>query len=1122
MPPDSLAAVLRRIHRVIDRHDAGEDGRLLERFAARRDEAAFEALVRRLGPLVRAAARRVLPDANDADDVFQAAFLVLACKADSLRSSRCLAAWLHRTATRLALALREDAVRRRRRERKAAAPRAADPSAESVWRDLRPVLDAEILRLPDRYRLPLVLCCLQEKTHEQAARELGCPRGSVAGRLARARELLRARLVRRGVTLSAAALSALFIEKAAHAAAPAALIGATVQMGCAFSRTGAAMIAGKGAAMAQAALHGSLAVRVAVGTALILIVAAATAAGLAVRQPPPTPPPAAARTAAHDAEEPKPAHTDLLGDPLPDGAEVRLGTVRLRHSSFVMAAVFSADGKTLYAAEDKEGMVQWDVETGRSLGRIAAGTYCYSGATTPDRTRLVADNGMDGSKEGTFLLWDVKADKQIRRFGKFNPNGIRALAISADGKTLASSTEHIQKQASTHNIVLWDAESGQELRRVDDIPGFIHALYFTPDGKELVSAGDGGVRVWGVESGKKRLEFIQASRARVSRDGKTLAAVCDDHSVRLIDLADGKDRCRITGRKGGPVAFTPDSRFLVGADGDGDFIFWDSETGKESRRFSGSAGQPWNLSFSPDGRTLAIGCFDHSIRLFDVQTGKERNAYTGHRGAVVVAFSPDGKTAATAAGDGTVRLWDPRTGEHRQLLRDHKDNVLCMAFSPDGKLLATGGGPPVGGGEGDFVIRLWDPQTGQVVRRLEGHEGPVGTMAFSPDGRLLAAGGEEVYAAHLNNLRLWDVATGKVVRRFDDTNGTTNGALTVAFSLDGTTVAEGRRSGPLQLWSAADGKLVREVSDGQLLHRSENCYRCVAFSPDGKRVVAGLGRRGGALDNREENAMQSWDAATGELLSRPPVNDAISALAFSRDGAVLAVASEDNSVYLIDALTGREFRRFTGHQGTVRGLAFAPDGQTLLSGSEDGTALIWDVTGRRADGKLPPVRLTSEQLAARWDELADPDPAKAQPALWELVAGAEASVPFLDKNLAPVTPPDPARLARVLADLNDDDFEVRDRASAELERFGEGAVPAVRKALETSPPPEARRRLEQALERVSGSAPSGPQSRLLRAVEVLEHVGSPAARALLKRLAGGVSDAGLTRAAKAALERLPP
>ncbi len=230
------------------------------------------------------------------------------------------------------------------------------------------------------------------------------------------------------------------------------------------------------------------------------------------------------------------------------------------------------------------------------------------------------------------------------------------------------------------------------------------------------------------------------------------------------------------------------------------------------------------------------------------------------------------------------------------------------------------------------------------------------------------------------------------------------------------------------------------------------------------------------------------------------MKDTLSALAFSRDGNTLAYASEDKSIVLLDTLTGREFRRWTGHVGIIRGLAFAPDGQTLLSGSDDGTALIWDATGRREKGELPSVRLNPEQLAARWDELGAADPAKARPALWELVAGADGSVSFLGDRVAPVAAPNPTRLARLLADFDDDDFETRQRASAGLQRLGEGAASAVRQALEQSPSAEARRRMRQALDAWDAAAPDGPTARQLRAVEALEHVGSPAARALLETM----------------------
>jgi RNA polymerase sigma factor (sigma-70 family) len=185
------------------------DTGLVERYVAHRDELAFEGLVRRHGPMVLGICRRVLDDPNDADDAFQAAFLLLARKARSIRENGCVGAWLHRVAWRIALQLKSDAARRRDQERRAAERAAVGASmASSPWHDdTAAVIHEEIDRLPDRYRRPVVLCYLEELTYQQAADQLRWSEATTRGRLARARELLRARLTRRGVTLATAGLT---------------------------------------------------------------------------------------------------------------------------------------------------------------------------------------------------------------------------------------------------------------------------------------------------------------------------------------------------------------------------------------------------------------------------------------------------------------------------------------------------------------------------------------------------------------------------------------------------------------------------------------------------------------------------------------------------------------------------------------------------------------------------------------------------------------------------------------------------------------------------------------------------------------------------------------------------
>lgn len=225
-----FTTVLRRIRRLaLAPGSVGpQDGELLERFLSQHDEAAFELLVRRHGPMVLGVCRRILRDPHDSDDAFQATFLVLLCKARSLGRRDLLANWLYGVAYRTALKARTAAARRRARERQVAARPAAEPVAEPLWGDFRAVLDEEVQRLPAKYRLPVVLCCLEEKTLTEAARELGWPAGTVSGRLARARELLRTRLTRRGIALSAGLAGSLLAEPAA--AVPTALVNETMTL----------------------------------------------------------------------------------------------------------------------------------------------------------------------------------------------------------------------------------------------------------------------------------------------------------------------------------------------------------------------------------------------------------------------------------------------------------------------------------------------------------------------------------------------------------------------------------------------------------------------------------------------------------------------------------------------------------------------------------------------------------------------------------------------------------------------------------------------------------------------------------------------------------------------------
>jgi RNA polymerase sigma factor (sigma-70 family) len=257
------------------------DADLLKRWVRRRDQAAFELLVWRHGPLVLCTCRRLLGRHADAEDAFQATFLVLLRKAGSIRRREALGAWLHRVACRVALRARAAALRRAAREQPLVeAPAAPDPG-DAAARDLRSVLDEEIDRLPPRYRRAVVLCCLEGKSQEEAARTLACPRGTVSSWLARARERLRRNLRRRGVALPAAALATTLAPHSWAALAP--LLSPLLSACAAVSAGGtfaSAAVSPRTIALAERTMRTMLLTRVKIATAVVLLFAALLPAGV--------------------------------------------------------------------------------------------------------------------------------------------------------------------------------------------------------------------------------------------------------------------------------------------------------------------------------------------------------------------------------------------------------------------------------------------------------------------------------------------------------------------------------------------------------------------------------------------------------------------------------------------------------------------------------------------------------------------------------------------------------------------------------------------------------------------------------------------------------------------------
>src|SRR5271156_3898853 len=239
----AVAAILRHVRKLVQAQHGQplSDRELLHRFAGQRDQAAFAALVERHGEMVRSMCRRALGNEQDAEDAFQAVFLILARKAASTAWHESVGSWLHSVAYRMASDLRRQATARRRHESRATATLFADPGDNLTLLEVRCILDEEVRRLPERYRAPLLLCYWEGRTQEEAARQLGWRSGVLRGRLERGREHLRRRLERRGITGVATLGAALLVNGASAAPMPATVCTATAQAALAFaSGTGAA------------------------------------------------------------------------------------------------------------------------------------------------------------------------------------------------------------------------------------------------------------------------------------------------------------------------------------------------------------------------------------------------------------------------------------------------------------------------------------------------------------------------------------------------------------------------------------------------------------------------------------------------------------------------------------------------------------------------------------------------------------------------------------------------------------------------------------------------------------------------------------------------------------------
>jgi WD40 repeat protein len=648
--------------------------------------------------------------------------------------------------------------------------------------------------------------------------------------------------------------------------------------------------------------------------------------------------------------------TDQHGDPLPQGAVVRLGAARFRHEGAVggRSLVFAPDGKTLAASTDSGLVLLWDAVTGKELRRFT-GYHCAAMDFSPDSKAMALF-------DTEIALLDVATGKQIFKVSLQDELliGAQEVRFSPDGKMLAVC--YLRASDDELVVLVLDAATGKENLRLKSVDS-AGSMAFSPDGRTLAVPGMGqSINIYAVPSGKL-LRNIGLDREpgfhamKFSPDGRSLAWG-SNAGVTLVEVASGKVRAtfEVESTLLNSIAFTPDGKTLLANPSESRNVqLWDLQSGKNRFEIRGtSLFFSWAMALSKDGKTVAVeSTAGRAIRLFDVANGQEKFVLEGHGAPILsVAFTPDGKKIATAGANEPVHLWDAATGKHMARLKDSK--AMAVAFSPDGKQLAgvqTRGGPS--------SCTFWDPLTGKEILKLPGgHDELFECLAFSPDGQRLVTGNFNPYAEpppEGTSVKVWDARTGKYLKGIA-MDVLRPGSLAVAP--DGKTVAVGGASQQNPDPERAFLRLVN-IETGKkamVLRGHEGFVTSVKFSPDGKLLASGS----------FDTTVRLWEATTGKEIRKLTGHDhSVEAVALSPDGRVVASADGvpgamarffkktlifdeigQNKPYRIrfwDVATGKEIHCLEGHGGNVSSLAFSPDGTRLVSGLHDGTALVWDV-----------------------------------------------------------------------------------------------------------------------------------------------------------------------------------
>jgi WD40 repeat protein len=845
---------------------------------------------------------------------------------------------------------------------------APGPAAAATGRDLERVIDAEIDALPEPFRLTFVLCEVEERSTAEAAGALGCPVGTVESRLTRARERLRARLARRGIT--AGALVGLGL---AADAVPATARAAAVALG-----TGAAPVPLARAVLADRAVRAPFAGATVAGIGLagsaLLVGVGGLVWALAGRPDFPGPANQSHEQSQPVAELPIPEAEQFRRNrqnfPLPPEAIARIGDAWLRHAGSPDRMAFSADGRFLASGAVGDRWLRvWDLTARRPRAHLRLGP-----GEVPVAVALTSDGGI---LRAVIQAGDAT---HLREYDTFRALETHRRAIAQPSTVTFDRTGSLLALSAAGEVRLIHAATAVERWRAD-VPGAetVEVAFGPRDRLAVLATGTDRVRLYDIGTGNPVDELVEAGAKMtlptVSDDGRTMAVWLPlKNRVRVWDLDERRIVHTIVSEF--PLlglAVAPDGTRVAGFTECSGGALWDARVTSEPRWFRSGVDSHIGR-FSADGSVLAVATIPRPnydtqlgiIQLINPKTGYPTAASPAEPDAPVpVAFRPDGGRVLL---QGMMRWLDyPAFGDEApHVIAPGVAADLCgvgvsvgAALSPDRTLLARAKSVDSEANKPkakkkEYVLELLDMST-RALRNCIPLAGPPLHPEFAPDGRT-------VYAVVGDHVLGWDVASGRPVFRSNQPVGQLPYRLLV--SADGRYLAtallvlapqQPGSTQSIQVWDAATGECVISAQAG-------HGRPFIAFSADGKRFAAA------AVPDRpvqHASEIRVWDLETRQVTATYPGYDGQPA--FSPDGRTLAITRAD-AVVLVEFASG-QVRHVFRHQGPVRereGLVWAPDGRVLAAASREAPVYLWDIVGDRT-GATPAWDVAEN--SGRWDAL---------------------------------------------------------------------------------------------------------------------------------------------------------